>query len=137
MAPLDTSIQGFRRNENRSIRRGGCLLSTRHLCLMAERLVIRFRRDDMAFPGWTLPAVRTADTGLRLARARRFGHGLGRPCAPHPELDRLARPDTILCRCEEITRAEVQAACAEGVDSIHGAKIRMRQDASAGETIPR
>ncbi len=62
----------------------------------------------------------------RLARARRFGHGLGRLFVPLPELDRLARPDTILCRCEEITRAEVQAACGEGADNIYGMKIWTR-----------
>lgn len=62
----------------------------------------------------------------RLERARAFGHGLGRLFAPLPEIGRLAKDDTILCRCEEVTLGEVQASAREGASSLYGAKIWTR-----------
>lgn len=62
----------------------------------------------------------------QLERARAFGYGLGRLFAPLPEIGRLARDDTILCRCEEVTLGEVRKAAAEGASSLYGAKIWSR-----------
>lgn len=62
----------------------------------------------------------------RLQRARRFGHRLGELFAPLSELAGAMRDDTILCRCEEVSRADVLAACHDGADSIHAAKIWTR-----------
>ena len=62
----------------------------------------------------------------RLARARRFGRGLGKLFAPLPELEKLSRTDTILCRCEGITKGEILEASRDGSDSIHAAKMWTR-----------
>lgn len=61
-----------------------------------------------------------------LVRARRFGHGLGNLFAPLAELQRFATDETILCRCEEVTKREILAAVREGSDSIHTAKMWTR-----------
>jgi NADPH-dependent 2,4-dienoyl-CoA reductase/sulfur reductase-like enzyme len=71
-------------------------------------------------PEATMPLVR------QLARGRAFGHSLGRIFAPLPELSRLAKDDTVLCRCEEVTLGEVRAAVAEGAASLYGSKIWTR-----------
>lgn len=63
---------------------------------------------------------------LQLARARRFGQGLGRLFAPGPELAGFARDETVLCRCEEVTKAEILAACRQGADSLHAVKTWTR-----------
>ena len=62
----------------------------------------------------------------RLRRARRFGHGLGRLYAPMPSIADLARDDTVLCRCEEVSLREIREACAEGARSAYGSKIWTR-----------
>lgn len=61
-----------------------------------------------------------------LARALRFGQGLMRLFAPLPELQRVQRDDTILCRCEEVTRGEVVTACREGAGDLHNVKTWTR-----------
>ena len=62
----------------------------------------------------------------QLTRARRFGHGLGQLFAPLPVLAQQATDDTILCRCEEITKGEILSAVLEGSDSVHAAKMWTR-----------
>ena len=53
-----------------------------------------------------------------LARQRRFQAGLWRLFAA-PRLGlALARPDTIVCRCEEVTLATIDAAIADGAGSL-------------------
>ncbi len=49
-------------------------------------------------------------------RARRFARSLGRAFAPRDELKRLARPDTIVCRCEDVT-AGALAGRSSGLDA--------------------
>ena len=64
-----------------------------------------------------LAAERDA-AGRALARHRRFQAALWRfYAAPRLGLE-LATPDTMLCRCEEITVRQVEAALAEGCPSI-------------------
>lgn len=43
-----------------------------------------------------------------------------------PGLLELAGPDTLLCRCEEVTRAEVQAAIEEGARDLQAVKLLTR-----------
>jgi hypothetical protein len=61
-----------------------------------------------------------------LARARRFGHGLGRLFAPPANLADLPDDATIVCRCEEITAGAIKAACAAGAASAYNTKIWTR-----------
>ena len=44
-----------------------------------------------------------------LARARRFARNLERAFAPRDELRGLVRPDTIVCRCEDVTAGAIAA----------------------------
>lgn len=63
-----------------------------------------------------------ASLSQRLARAREFSDGLGRLYLPPAGLADLAADDTVVCRCEEVTRAEIAAAFASGTDAVAGAK---------------
>ncbi len=80
----------------------------------ARSLGLRISLDE------TAPLVR------ELARARAFGHGLGRLFAPLPQLGGLADDSTLVCRCEEVTLAEVRAAASDAASSFYGAKIWTR-----------
>jgi NADPH-dependent 2,4-dienoyl-CoA reductase/sulfur reductase-like enzyme len=76
--------------------------------------------------GRAVDMARLAACRQALARARAFGHGLGRLFAPPPDLERLAADDTIVCRCEEVRAGEIRAACAAGAASAYAAKIWTR-----------
>lgn len=53
-----------------------------------------------------------------LARERRFAHMLGALFTPGPGIYSLAKDDTIICRCEEVTKAEIFKAISEGCESV-------------------
>jgi NADPH-dependent 2,4-dienoyl-CoA reductase/sulfur reductase-like enzyme len=53
-----------------------------------------------------------------IAQQRRFGRLLGDLFSPKPGLTSLARDETIICRCEEITKKEILAAIAGGGESV-------------------
>lgn len=76
--------------------------------------------------GFAIDRGRLAACRRALARARDFGHGLGRLFAPPPGLERLVADDTVVCRCEEVRAGEIRAACAGGADSAYAAKIWTR-----------
>jgi len=62
----------------------------------------------------------------RLARHRRFQQALWRLfAAPRPGLS-LADADTLVCRCEEVTKGEVDAALADGAPALGEVKRRTR-----------
>lgn len=61
-----------------------------------------------------------------LRRHRRFQEALWRVfAAPRPQAGR-AEPDTIVCRCEEVTLGTIEAALGDGVPSIGEVKRRTR-----------
>lgn len=62
----------------------------------------------------------------RLARERRFAHLLGELFTPGPGLFDLARDDTVICRCEEVTLGEIRAAVADGAASTTELKALTR-----------
>ncbi len=53
----------------------------------------------------------------RRAELERFGHALHRAFELRPGLTSLAEADTVVCRCEEVTLAEVDEAIDEGADT--------------------
>jgi NADPH-dependent 2,4-dienoyl-CoA reductase/sulfur reductase-like enzyme len=55
------------------------------------------------------------------ARYKRFARALSQTFALRPELRELAQPDTIVCRCEDVTCGKLQ-----GADSWKGAKLHAR-----------
>jgi thioredoxin reductase/bacterioferritin-associated ferredoxin len=61
-----------------------------------------------------------------LARERRFQAMYAALFTPGPGLYELSQDDTILCRCEEITQAEVRRALALGADSTNEVKLVTR-----------
>ncbi|WP_170984992.1 FAD-dependent oxidoreductase [Roseomonas sp. AR75] len=62
----------------------------------------------------------------RLARHRRFQAALWDLfAAPRAGLS-LATPDTVVCRCEEVTRGEIEAALADGAPALGELKRRTR-----------
>lgn len=65
-----------------------------------------------------------APRGRRLATARnaRFQAALWKLYSATPMLDQLATPETLVCRCEEVSLAEAEAALADGVGRIGALK---------------
>ena len=61
-----------------------------------------------------------------LARERRFQQMYAALFTPGAGLYELSRDDTILCRCEEITQAEVRRAIALGADTTNEIKLITR-----------
>lgn len=61
-----------------------------------------------------------------LARERRFARMLGELFTPGPGLYKLADDDTLICRCEQITRREIQEAIAAGFQTVSWVKRMTR-----------
>jgi len=62
----------------------------------------------------------------RLNRLRRFRHTLDKLSRIRPGLCELAREDTLICRCEELMRGEVEAAIAAGCTTNRTLKVATR-----------
>jgi NADPH-dependent 2,4-dienoyl-CoA reductase/sulfur reductase-like enzyme len=62
----------------------------------------------------------------RLARLGRFRAALDRLYRLRPGLVGLAAPDTLVCRCEELTRAEIEAGIAAGGIDLRTLKVITR-----------
>jgi len=69
-------------------------------------------------------AIRRLDP--MLARERRFQRMYAALFTPGPGLYEWSRDDTILCRCEEVTQADVRRAVALGADSANEVKAITR-----------
>ncbi len=83
----------------------------------------------------------TAPLRRRLARARRFGRAMARLMAQRPgQVDGIAG-DTVVCRCEDVTRAEVEAALERGAADVNQLKSWTRcgmgpcQGRMCGDTV--
>ncbi|MDH3376644.1 MAG: NAD(P)/FAD-dependent oxidoreductase [Gammaproteobacteria bacterium] len=61
-----------------------------------------------------------------LVRAQAFATELGRLFKPPPGLTSLVRPETLVCRCEEVAWQDVRAAWLDGADSLYGIKLWSR-----------
>jgi NADPH-dependent 2,4-dienoyl-CoA reductase/sulfur reductase-like enzyme len=89
-------------------------------------------RGAAAAPASGRMAARTAlqDLGLApeapeddaLARARRAGAAMARMMALRPACVGAIPPDTIICRCEGVTRAAIDAAAADGAATLNQLK---------------
>jgi NADPH-dependent 2,4-dienoyl-CoA reductase/sulfur reductase-like enzyme len=62
----------------------------------------------------------------KLAQQRRFGRLLEDLFTPQSGLISLAREDTVVCRCEEITKKEILTAIADGCESVIWVKRKTR-----------
>ncbi|MDP3417970.1 NAD(P)/FAD-dependent oxidoreductase [Falsiroseomonas sp.] len=56
------------------------------------------------------------------ARAAKAGGAMARMMALRPALVQAIPPETIVCRCEGVTRAEIEAACADGAADMNQMK---------------
>ena len=72
--------------------------------------------------------VAILDERLRraLRREQRFQQLYAELFTPGPGLDELAQPDTIICRCEEVTRADIIEAVRMGADTLDAVKALTR-----------
>ena len=70
--------------------------------------------------GHELEADRGAERALR--RSRRFQHALAALYAAPPLLDQLARPETLVCRCEEVPLAAVEQELRAGTTTTGAVK---------------
>jgi NADPH-dependent 2,4-dienoyl-CoA reductase/sulfur reductase-like enzyme len=71
-------------------------------------------------------AERRATATATLARHRRFQRALWSLYAAPAYSSRLATPETLICRCEEITFGQIEAALAERVSEVGAVKRRTR-----------
>jgi len=62
----------------------------------------------------------------RLHQLSRFRKGLDALGSPRPGLSQLADESTVVCRCEEIQRSEVDAAIASGSTTLRSLKVATR-----------
>lgn len=78
------------------------------------------RLDGAAFEHAALPVRR------RLGKAARFGRAMGSLMAlPRGQVETIA-PDAVVCRCEDVTRAEIDAAVSEGARDMNQLKAWTR-----------
>ncbi|MGK7869083.1 NAD(P)/FAD-dependent oxidoreductase [Falsiroseomonas sp. E2-1-a20] len=56
------------------------------------------------------------------ARAARAGAAMARMMAMRPALVAAIPPETVVCRCEGVTRAEIEAACTDGATDMNQLK---------------
>jgi NADPH-dependent 2,4-dienoyl-CoA reductase/sulfur reductase-like enzyme len=61
-----------------------------------------------------------------LQREQRFQRLYGELFTPGPGLDELAEPDTIICRCEGVSRAQIAEAVRQGADTLAAVKALTR-----------
>ena len=62
----------------------------------------------------------------RYVRAARFGMAMTALSRPRPGLGALTRPDTVLCRCESLTRAAIEKELMRGAGSMNAVKSGLR-----------
>ncbi len=62
----------------------------------------------------------------RSARAHRFGEAMGAMMALRPGQVAAIPQDTVVCRCEDVTRAEIEAAMAQGATTANQLKAWTR-----------
>ena len=62
----------------------------------------------------------------QLAAIKRFRSGVERYTARGPAQIELPQPDTVICRCEQVTRDAIDLALAQGVQDMAGLKMRTR-----------
>lgn len=61
-----------------------------------------------------------------LAKAERFGHAMSQVMAVRPGIVASIPADTVVCRCEDVTRAEIEDAVARGADDVNQLKAWTR-----------
>jgi D-hydroxyproline dehydrogenase subunit alpha len=88
----------------------------------ADLAVLEGSVAGRAAAGAAVPAV----LDRRRRHGVRFAELLDALFAPGPGLAELARPDTVLCRCEDVRASEVDAAVAAGASSLSAVKIATR-----------
>jgi len=71
-------------------------------------------------------AERSAPLHSKLKRLNRLADALQEIYAFRPGLAKLAREDTLMCRCEEVTFSQVQDAVADGATDLHQVKLAVR-----------
>jgi bacterioferritin-associated ferredoxin len=76
--------------------------------------------------GASVAAARRAPATRRLRRLAAVRDALDEISRIRPGLSELATDATLLCRCEEVTRAEVRAAISEGARDLQAVKLLTR-----------
>jgi hypothetical protein len=71
-------------------------------------------------------AARRKPLARRLRRLDRFQAILGRLYRLRPGIDTLPTADTVVCRCEELTRAEIETGIAAGGIDLRTLKVMTR-----------
>ena len=80
----------------------------------------RGRLDDDAF------TRRAAPVAAALRKARRFGAASASLMRPRAGLWSVTTPEAVVCRCEDVTRAEIDSAAAAGAGKLDELKVWTR-----------
>jgi len=83
----------------------------------AGRLAARTALQDLGFPART-----ASEEDATLTRARRTGAAMARMMALRPAMIEAIPAETIICRCEGVTRASIEEAAAAGAGTINQLK---------------
>jgi NAD(P)H-nitrite reductase large subunit len=83
----------------------------------AGRLAARTALHDLGFSSEQAPQEDAA-----LTRARRTGAAMARMMALRPAMIKAIPPETIICRCEGVTRSAIETAAAAGASTINQKK---------------
>lgn len=71
-------------------------------------------------------AAKAAPWRRELAKAERFGHAISRLMTLRPGLLAAVAGDTVVCRCEDVTRAEIEDAVKDGANDVNQVKAWTR-----------
>ncbi len=82
--------------------------------------------EDLGHAIDNILAARRDEATATLARHRRFQRALWSLYAAPAYSSRLATPETLICRCEEITFGQIEAALADSVSEVGAVKRRTR-----------
>ncbi|MGG5887413.1 NAD(P)/FAD-dependent oxidoreductase [Falsiroseomonas sp. HC035] len=88
----------------------------------AGRLAALAALHDLGLLDGPSHAVARAIPARAHARAARAGAAMARMMALRPVLVAAIPPDTVVCRCEGVTRAEIEAACTDGATDMNQLK---------------
>jgi len=122
---MQTDVPGvFAVGDGAGIGGGPLALIEGHIAGLTAAAQVKAQGSKAPKPDAILREIERLKPALR--RERRFQQLYAELFTPGPGLDELARPDTIICRCEEVTQTEVSQSVQLGADRLDGVKSLTR-----------
>ena len=96
---------------------GGAALAMLEGQIAGQSAAMQVKRGGAAKKNAPTPSLR---------RERKFQQLYGQLFTPGPGLDELVAPDTLICRCEGVTKGQITQAIQDGADTLYAVKGRTR-----------